>query len=178
VKDQAEAALELDTRRRIFEFLEKVPGAHFREIHRRLDIPTSVVEYHLKYMEDRDMLVSRMEGRYKRYYVQGRMGSSDKTLLSMLRQKVPRRIIMHVALNPGVNHRDLTDAVGISPSTLSYHMKKLLGKEVLRQVREGRENRYWVVDEDAVGQALLTYKESFLDEVVDSFAQTWADIHP
>ena len=178
MRKEEEQALELDTRRRIYRFLEEVPGAHFREVHRRLDIPTSVVEYHLKYLENRDMGVSKMEGRYKRYYIQGRMGSADKGLMSLLRQKVPRHIVMHIALNPGVNHRELTEAVSISPSTLSYHMKKLVSKEVVRQEREGRQNRYWLVDEEGAARALMEYKESFLDEVVDSFTETWLDIHP
>ena len=178
MKSVAEQALELDTRRRIFRLIEEVPGAHFREIHRRLSIPTSVVEYHLKYMESRDMLVFRMEGRYKRYYVEGAMGSADKTLMSLLRQKVPRRIVMEVALNPGVNHRELKTAVGISASTLSYHMKKLAAGGVIRQARQGRQNRYWLEDEEGVARALMTYKEGFMDEVVDSFAEAWLDIHP
>jgi predicted transcriptional regulator len=178
MKEDPREALELDTRKRIYQFLEEVPGAHFREIHRRLEIPTSVVEYHLKYMENRDLVVSRMEGRYKRYYVQGAMGSADKTLLSLLRQKVPRRIVMQVALRPGINHRELTDAIRISPSTLSYHMKKLVSKGVIRQAREGRQNTYWLVDETGVARALMTYKEGFMDEAVDSFTEIWLDIHP
>jgi predicted transcriptional regulator len=178
MKDEAEQALELDTRRRIYLLLEEVPGAHFREIHRRLKIPTSVVEYHLKYLENLDMVTFRMEGRYKRYYVSGRLGSADKSLMSLLRQKVPRRIIMFVALNPGVNHRELTRAMEVSPSTLSYHMKKLMSGGIINQMREGRQNLYWLADEEKVIRALMTYREGFMDDVVDAFAETWLDIHP
>ena len=65
----ASDALELDSRRKIYEQVEKVPGIHFRELSRRLKIPTGVIEYHLRYLETHELIVSRREGRYKRYFI-------------------------------------------------------------------------------------------------------------
>jgi predicted transcriptional regulator len=174
----AEDALELESRRKIFEQVEQVPGIHFRDIARRLNISTGVIEYHLRYLESHEMIVSRMEGRYKRYYVVGKLGSKDKELLALLRQRMPRRILMHLLLHPRTTHKKLRKEFKISASTLSFHLSKLLDKEVINQIKVGRKFQYKVIDEELVAKALIRFKEGFIDEVVDNFAKTWMEIHP
>jgi predicted transcriptional regulator len=170
--------LELDTRKRIYHYILDIPGAHFRDIHRKLEIPTGVVEYHLKYLQDKGMISARTEGRYKRYYVEGTIGSRDKDLMALLRQEIPRRIIAHVLLNPGTTHKELRELFEISASTLSFHIKKLVHNNIVTQNRVGRQSEYFIIDEDEVARALISYRKSFLDEVVDNFVDAWSELHP
>jgi predicted transcriptional regulator len=174
----AEDALELDSRRRIYEQVEKVPGIHFRELSRRLKIPTGVIEYHLRYLETHHLIISRREGRYKRYFVEGKLGSQDKELLALLRQQMPRRILMHLLLHPKTSHKKLRKEFKISASTLSFHLSKLLTAELINQLKAGRKFQYIVRDAELVARALIRFKASFIDEVVDDFAKTWMEIHP
>jgi predicted transcriptional regulator len=176
--NMAKDALELDSRRRIYEQIESVPGIHFRELARRLNIPTGVIEYHLRYLETHELIVSRQEGRYKRFFIIGKMGSRDKTLLALLRQQMPRRILMHLLLNPKTSHKKLRKEFKISASTLSFHLSKLLDAELITQIKVGRKFQYKVIEQDLVAKALIRFKEGFIDEVVDDFAKTWLEIHP
>ncbi len=171
-----EDPLQLDTRRRIFDLIENSPGVHFREVSRRLDIPMGVVEYHINYMLKRDMIVARMEGRYKRYYTEGKIGSKEKRVLAFLRKDVPRAIIVFLMLNPGARHRDLKAELGISGSTLSFHLKKMMKKEVLNEEDDSGTKKFYVVDPDTVSKTLIIYKKSFMDDLVDSFTDTWMDM--
>jgi len=171
-----EDPLQLDTRKRIFDLIENSPGIHFREISRRLEIPMGVVEYHINYMLKRDMIVARMEGRYKRYYTEGKIGSKEKRVLAFLRKDVPRAIIMFLMLNPGARHRDLKAELGISGSTLSFHLKKMIKKEVILEEGDGGTKKFHVVDPETVSRTLIIYKKSFMDDLVDSFTDTWMDM--
>ena len=171
-------ALELESRRKIFEEIDSVPGIHFREISRRLKIPTGVIEYHLRYLETHELIVFRREGRYKRYYVIGKLGSRDKELLALLRQQMPRRILMHLLLHPKTSHKKLRKEFNISASTLSFHLSKLLNKNIIEQKKVGRKFQYIVINESELAKALIRFKEGFIDEVVDDFAKTWMEIHP
>jgi predicted transcriptional regulator len=171
-----EDPLQLDTRRMIFELIESSPGIHFREISRRLDIPMGVVEYHINYMLKRDMIIARMEGRYKRYYTEGKIGSKEKRVLAFLRKDIPRNVIMFLMLNPGARHRDIKAELGISGSTLSFHLKKMIKKEVLQEEGEGGKKKFFVTDPDTVSRTLIIYKKSFMDDLVDSFTDTWMDM--
>lgn len=174
----AEDALELESRRSIYEQIEAVPGIHLRELHRRLKMPMGVIEYHLRYLEARELIVSRREGRYKRYFIMGKLGSRDKELLALLRQQMPRHILMHLLLHPKTSHKRLRKLFSISASTLSFHLSKLLGADLIIQLKAGRKFQYKVKDEEIIAKALIRFKEGFIDEVVDDFVATWMDIHP
>lgn len=171
-----EDPLELDTRKRIYQLIESTPGVHFREISRRLDIPMGVVEYHIHYLMKNDMIIARKEGRYKRYYTEGKVGSRDKKVLAFLRKEVPRKIILHLMLNPGARHRDMKKELGVSGSTLSFHMKKMIKKEIIEEKEDGTTKRFYVKDTDAVSKMLISYKKSFMDDLVDSFTDTWLEM--
>ena len=172
----SEDPLELDTRKRIFQLIESTPGVHFREISRRLDIPMGVVEYHIHYLMKKDMIISRKEGRYKRYYTEGKVGSRDKKVLAFLRKEVPRNIIMYIMLNPGARHRDLKKELSLSGSTLSFHLKKMIKKDIIREEDDDGTKRFYVIDVEAVSKNLLVYKKSFMDDLVDSFTDTWMEM--
>ncbi|MGA1820184.1 MAG: winged helix-turn-helix transcriptional regulator [Thermoplasmatota archaeon] len=171
-----EDPLQLDTRKQIYDLIESSPGIHFREISRRLDIPMGVVEYHINYMLKRDMIVARMEGRYKRYYTEGKIGSREKSVLAFLRKDIPRAVIMHLMLNPGARHRDLKSELGISGSTLTFHLKKMIKKGIILEEGEESSSGYRVADPDTVSRTLIIYKKSFMDDLVDSFTETWMEM--
>lgn len=171
-----EAPPELDTRKRIYELIDSSPGIHFREIARRLDMPMGVVEYHLHNLEKNDMVVARKEGRYKRYYTEGRVGSRDKKVLAFLRKDIPRRIIMYIMMNPGARHNEMKRELELSGSTLTFHLKKMVKKDVLRETDEDGIKRFHVSDPEAVSRTLILFKRSFMDELVDSFTETWLEM--
>ncbi|MEA3558082.1 MAG: transcriptional regulator [Candidatus Thermoplasmatota archaeon] len=171
-----EDPLKLDTRKNIFDLIQSSPGVHFREISRRLEIPMGVVEYHINFMLKREMIVARREGRYKRYYVEGKVGSRDKRVLAFLRKDVPRSILMYLMLNPGSRHKELKSELGIGGSTLSFHLKKMIKKEVIREDGSGGPKRFYVMDTESVSRSLILYKKSFMDDLVDSFTETWMDM--
>lgn len=176
--EETQKALELESRKRIYEHLRKRPGAHMREIGRDLAIPMGTLEYHLHYLVKADLLTTREDGRYTRYFLAGELGRREKDVLALLRQKVPRQIAAHLLLNPGASHGDILTQFSLSPSTLSFHLKKLLTTNIARQEKRGRENLYWILEPDLVANVLVAHRESFLDDVVDRFASVWMGLEP
>ena len=174
-KKEEEKALELEARKRIYDFVVSSPGTHLREIQRQIDLPLGTVEYHLKYLVEKEMLVEKADGNYKRYYPVGIYGSVDRQLLSLLRQEVPRRIVMKLLLNPGMNFKVLSEGFPVSASTLSYHLSKLVDGDVVRKVKKGRESLFFVNNQEEVAKILLTHRKSFLDGLVESFANLWEE---
>ncbi len=173
-----EEALELATRRRIYEHVRRVPGAHMREIGRDVGIPMGTLEYHLHYLVKAGLLATREDGRYTRYFVVGDLGRREKDVLAILRQRVPRQIAAHLLLAPGASHGEILTQFSLSASTLSFHLKKLLTSGIARQEKSGRENRYWVIEPDLVAKVLVAHRASFLDDVVDRFASVWLALEP
>lgn len=170
--------LELETRRRIFQHVQKFPGAHMREIGRELDIPMGTLEYHLHYLAKADLLTTRQDARYTRYFATGELSRRDKDVLAVLRQKVPRQIAAHLLLEPGSSHGALLTKFALAPSTLSFHIKKLLASGIVSQEKSGRENLYRVVEPELVSRVLIQHRESFFDDVIDRFAEVWQGLEP
>ena len=81
-------------------------------------------------------------------------------------------------LNPNANFKDVLEQFKISKSTLSFHMKKLTDAGIVTATKDGRETFYEVKDPDSVARVILTYKASFLDSVVDRFADVWLEMNP
>ena len=105
------------------------------------------------------------------------MKSQDKELLGILRQKIPRDIIIFIMLNKGASHGDIRKEFNISASTFSYHINKVVSTGCIYFEKIGRKKRYYVKNPEEVALALVTYKKGFADEVVDSFEDAWLDIH-
>lgn len=171
-----EEALELRNRRKIFEIVSRFPGAYLREIQKEAGLETGVLEYHLEYLVKKGILSSEIDGRYRRYFVSEEVHYLDRKILGLLRQRIPRGIVMHLLLNPSCRFQELLKKFHISKSTLSFHLKKLTRAGILDEETVGREKCYNVSDAEKVSRILITYKSSFLDDAVDRFAEVWMEL--
>ena len=118
-----EEALELENRRRIYRLVSKFPGIHMRDIQKRLELSIGVLEYHLNYLEKEGILSCETDGYRKNYFVKSDVQHADKGALTLLRQEVPRRIVMFVLLRHKASFKEVQDEMKVSKSTLSFHMK-------------------------------------------------------
>jgi len=170
--------LELKTRRRIFNFIKKHPGIHEREISRNLNIPLSTVDYHLHYLTRRNLAVTDDDGHYKKYYILGDINLKEKKLLGALRKKTQRQIIIFLLIRNESPHREICKHLKLAPSTTSFHLNKLVELEILVKTERGRETYYKVKEIEYISDLLISYKKSFLDNMVDRFADSWLELHP
>ena len=178
IRRKEKDALELETRRKIYRCITKFPGLHERELSKKLEMPLSTLVYHLHYLEKRDLIMAKEDGRYTRYYPTKKIGARAKEIMSLLRQKMPRRIIMFLLLHPNAYHREICEEVDLAPSTTSFHLKKLVETNIAKKVTIGKETMYVINEPETVSDLLITYKESFLDSAVDRFADTWLKFGP
>lgn len=168
--------LENEKRRRIHALIEASPGIHLRELQRILDIPLTTLEYHLSYMTRKKILFAETEDHYKRYYSKP-LDPEDKKVLSALRQKRMREIVLVVLENGKAKYQLLAERLKLSHSTLSSYLKYLVNRNILTKEKIGYENLYTVLEEDRVARVLIAYKPSFLDKLVDRALDTWMETH-
>ncbi|MEW5761241.1 MAG: transcriptional regulator [Candidatus Thermoplasmatota archaeon] len=131
-----------------------------------------VLEYHLNYMCEKEVVASKMNKYYKRYYPVG-IGAKEKVMVSALRQKPLRDIVLFLILNPSSSHKKIMDKLQLGASTLSFYLNELVEKMIVSRRKVGRISEYDVIDKDSVIKVLITYKPSFIDMVVDRFLEVW-----
>ncbi len=173
-----EDSLALGTRRDIYNLILSHPGLHEREIARKMGISLSTLDYHLHYLEKREIIVSKKDGRYTRYFASFKVGNQNKKIIAILRQKTPRSIVLFLLTNPDSIHKDICREVKKSPSTVSFHLKKMVDAGIVEATSLGRETSYTIKNSDEVIKLLITYRNTFLDGAVDRFIETWSSVNP
>ena len=168
--------LELESRRRIYTFVRDNPGVYMREIQRALGMGTGVLQYQLDYLVKKRLLSVYLDGRRKRYYCTEKVSAPDKNILAMLRQRVPRRILMVCIAENGASFHRILEFTGASKSNLSFHLSKLIKSGIVEERDEEGDKRYYVRDPERVSELIITYRESYLDDLVDRFVESFTGI--
>ena len=156
-----EKILGLETRRRIHSYILKYPGLHFRELIRKLNIPNSTLRYHLKYLKKRGLIIAIPEEGYVRYYIINNIGNAQKNMLHLLRQEVPRNIILYLLMVFCASQIEISKSLEKHPKTIEYHLKKLYNKNVIEPapVSNGEAHTkykvYKIVERTPVGKEII-----------------------
>lgn len=178
-----ELVFEVESRRRIYEGVCKFPGIHLRELSRTVDLKLNLVDYHLLYLEKRDLIYSLQDGQFKRYYPKDQLGSDmkrdvygapDKQLVGLLRQSVPFRIVILIAKSGTISHKDLTAALRKSPSTVSHHLDKLLRAGVVSRDTDGQ--GFCLADSSRIERILLSFTPH-PETLADGFLEIWENLY-
>ena len=165
--------LELETRRKIYDLISQNPGVHLSKISQMLNMRTSLVEYHLLFLKKHEIISSDKETGYKRYYIKGQIGIKDKKYLFILRQKTVLEIILYLLKNDVSLHKVILENVKVSPSTLSYHLNKLIKNDIIELNRYGENKGYRLKNRAEIVSILIQYKPY---KILDGFEDIWNDL--
>jgi predicted transcriptional regulator len=163
-----------ERRGKIYACIKKNPGVHLREIQRLLNIPLTSLQYHLNYMAKRRIIFEEKTENYTKYYCE-LLEPVDKKVLSVLRQKRLREIVLLILINKKANCHLMVETLNLSPPTISFYLKHLVENNIVERTKIGYENFYTLKDEDRVEKILIAYQQSFLDKMVDKWAGTWLE---
>lgn len=172
-------ALEHATRRRVYELVRAQPGVHLREVARQLGLSITLVDYHLRFLAKHELVSFASDGEYKRCYPRYQPGDAeakpalddmDKRLLAALRQRVPRAVMLRLLEVGEAAHKDLLPAAGVSPSTLSHHLKKLVAGGVVTATGHG----YRVTEPRRAAKLSVLYDIATPDQL-DTFLRVWGE---
>lgn len=168
--------LELEVRKKIYDTIVKYPGIHLRELQRKTELATGSLDYHIHLLHKRGMIRVEKDQRFTRYYsAQQPFSSSDKQVMSLLRQETIRHILVYVLQRNQATAMDIAQACKIQPSNLSNYLKTLEANDILAHTKQGRYRFYAVKDKETVIRLMATHKKSFLDSLVDNFIDVWAE---
>jgi len=165
--------LELETRKKIYLTVKKYAGSHFREIQRKSGLAVGTVQHHLHFLV-KNGLVKEIKKDNNLVYFPREFTSENTVLLGLLRQENIRKIILFIMMNKDCNHEQIVKYVNLSPSTISWHLKKLQQEGVVKADKQGRKTFYKLAcDEKEIVNLLITYQESFVDKLVDRVIEMW-----
>jgi len=165
---EKEQIFELEKRRKIYSFVLRNPGMHLTDISRHLNIPRSTLDYHLAYLERKNLLKSENQGKYTRYFAQYELGTVDKEVLMFLRQDIPRMIILFSYIFDEVYRHEISKALDIPVTTASFHLKKLKESGILGLTTKKGRAAYHLINRGYVYNLFVKYENSISDDDIFS----------
>lgn len=139
--------LDDENRARIFALIRDVPGISTKDVADRLGLAWGTVTHHLAKLEKRRMVVSKKYGKYRRFFVNGAMPQVEqKDTLAVLRVPATAEVAQFIQANPGWTQKHVSQALGVSSSTILWHVKRLEQVGVVSKVRDGKTVKYYSVD--------------------------------
>jgi len=167
----------------LLSFVQQYPGVHLREIRRRLGIPIGTLDYHLYRLGREGLVLIRFQGGYKCCYPavydrqNGPIPEPEKILLALLRQPVPRALLLHLYLDGASHPATLSESIDTTASNLSYFLKRLESAGVLVREGQGATRMVRLLEPKRVHEVLLAFPP-LKETTVDRFIRFWSELHP
>lgn len=115
--------LNLEMRRKIYNYISENPGLHLREISRKIDVPKSTLKYHLNHLEKNGLILKSEEG-YSRYYIPNQVGRTEKKLIGLFKKDMPLLFAIVFLVRQCMSRMEFSKDVNIPPNTVNYYLKK------------------------------------------------------
>jgi predicted transcriptional regulator len=167
-----DGTLDLDSRRRIFDLIRSRPGTYLREMERELGMQVGVLTYHLKVLMDAGMVRMEEEGNHQRYFPAEGFIFTDRKIISYLRNRSARAILMYSMDRGSISFSDLLALMGTSKSTLSYHLKRLSSAGLIIISKAG-EMSVTVSDPKKMADLLVWVAEDLERDSADALIDIW-----
>jgi predicted transcriptional regulator len=128
-----ENVLDTEIRKNLYEYIDEYPGSHLREIARELDLKPSNAAWHLRKLEQTNLVRSRAIGGKKVYYlVEGGIEVKQRAVAeSILRNKNARDIMAYLSDHPGKHLLEIAHALTINHHVVKWHINKLYEAELI-----------------------------------------------
>lgn len=128
-----ENVLDTSVRKNLYEYIDEYPGSHLREIARELDLKPSNAAWHLRKLEQTNLVRSRTIGGKKVYYlVEGGIETRKEAVAeSILRNDNAQRIMEYLVNNPGKHLLEIAHALKLNHHTVKWHIKKMYLAELI-----------------------------------------------
>jgi len=134
-----EKVLDHETRGMIRGYIVANPGDHYNSIKEALELPNGTLAYHIQVLEKESLVRSVKDGKFRRFYPYDmRVPESGEPT------RIQKHILDLVRANPGLTPRDAAGLLGLTSSTVSYHLERLLELDRVEVRREGISKRLYV----------------------------------
>jgi len=129
----ADNVLDTEVRKNLYEYIDEYPGSHLREIARELDLKPSNASWHLRKLEQTNLVRSRLIGGKKVFYlVEGGVEARKEAIAeSILKNQNARDIMVYLVKNPGKHLLEIAHALDLNHHTVKWHIKKMYLAELI-----------------------------------------------
>jgi predicted transcriptional regulator len=165
-----------ETSERILQFIQNNPGCHLRKIREMIGISQGTVQYHTDRLEKMGRITSTRSGFYKYYFPVGIIQNNEKEILQILRQETARQILMFIVERQAPTQTDIVNSVGISASSVSWHMRRLIEFRLVEEIKEGKYKRYQLQDRKVSSKYITALMQNYYPAIWEKWSDRLIEI--
>ena len=158
----------------ILEFIINNPSSHLRKIKKSLDYSMGTIQYYLDMLEKEGKIKSVKTRFYKNYF---HINESDEAIFSVLNLESPRNIIIYLIQNEPSTHQDIAKGIGLSSSTVSWHMKRLIELKIVKLEYSGKFTVYSLNDRHTVLKILSRCHTTTWSAMINNMADVFSALN-
>lgn len=151
----------------ILQFIKDNPGTYLRRIKNSLGYSIGTTQYHVYLLEKEGKIISKKCGFFRNYYHVG-ISDDKRELLSVLNLESPRKIIFYLLENEPCSHMEIAKGVGLSPSTISWHMKRLFLLGFINLKYDGKFSIYSIKNKSELLESLNSFPTSTWNDMISN----------
>jgi predicted transcriptional regulator len=106
-------------------------------------------QYHVNRLEKDGAVSSTRRGFYRNFYATRFFGEQEGMVLSVLAQRTPRELLLHLIESPGSSQEELAGSLGLSAPAISWNMKRLVRLGLVDRQQRGKFASYTIAGDAA-----------------------------
>lgn len=177
-----EGITDLESRRRVFLTVNRYPGLELAELARQAEVDESLARYHVRVLENAQLVRSQEEGGHRRIFPLERtkagaaqtLDEQDREWLSLLRRPPILRAVVALLDQGPLAAGELADACGVSASTASHHISRMEEGKLVDVQRKGRSRVIGLFDRERVIGLLAEHPPP--ETLVQDFIEAWDEL--
>lgn len=155
--------MRIDKKEMILHIIEHFPGIRYKELMKISKLSYGSLSYHLRVLEKGGLVNVRRVNRVTRFFPV-RIRDIELVVLELCRNRTRRHIINYLSDHESATVEELMRAIGISRSTISWHIRSLLSHNLLDVSINGRRRVYRLKYRDKIVSILQRYSTCFIDK--------------
>jgi predicted transcriptional regulator len=165
-----------ETAEKIWQFIQANPGCHLRKIKEMIHISQGTVQYHTDRLEKNGKITSTRSGLYKHYFPIGVFQNNEKEILQILSQETIRQILMLIVEQQAPTQTDIVNSIGLSASSVNWHMKRLIDFRLVEEIKEGKYKRYKLQDRKVSSRYITALMRNYYPAIWEKWSDRLIDI--
>jgi predicted transcriptional regulator len=165
-----------ETSEKILQFVQNNPGCHLHKIKEMIRISQGTVQYHTDRLEKMGKITSSRSSLYKHYFPVGVFQNNEKEILQILSQETARRILMFIVEQQAPTQTDIVNSIGISASSVNWHMRRLVEFRLVKEIKEGKYKRYQLQDMEVSSKYITALMKNYYPAVWEKWSDRLIEI--
>ena len=126
-------------RDRVFAAITDIPGSSAAVLREKTGIHRATLRYHLSILERENRIISRRAGHIYHYFPNGSsLSYTDTIRMTLCQNPTTQNILSIIEKEPGISGTELAARAGITPGTLTGHLRRLEKNDLITISRVGR----------------------------------------